>query len=62
RLATSPRPRGEMVVKTILAPWEILLVISATVLTMTFLMVLPPAALVIWRMRRLPQISLQGYV
>lgn len=48
--------------KTILAPWQILLVISATVLTMTFLMVLPPAALVIWRMRRLPQISLQGHV
>uniref|UniRef100_A0A8B9UML4 Uncharacterized protein n=1 Tax=Anas zonorhyncha TaxID=75864 RepID=A0A8B9UML4_9AVES len=53
---------SETVVKTILAPWQILLVISATVLTMTFLMVLPPAALVIWRMRRLPQISLQGHV
>uniref|UniRef100_A0A8B9EM38 Uncharacterized protein n=1 Tax=Anser cygnoides TaxID=8845 RepID=A0A8B9EM38_ANSCY len=52
----------EMVVETILAPWEILLVIFATVLIMSFLMVLPPAAVVIWRMKRVPQISLQGSV
>lgn len=49
-------------VETILAPWEILLVIFATVLVMSFLMFLPPAALVIWRVKREPQISLHGSV
>uniref|UniRef100_A0A8C5IZS5 Uncharacterized protein n=1 Tax=Junco hyemalis TaxID=40217 RepID=A0A8C5IZS5_JUNHY len=46
----------------ILAPWEILLVIFAAVLVMSVLMLLPPAAVVIWRMRHVPQISLQGSV
>uniref|UniRef100_A0A8C3M843 Uncharacterized protein n=1 Tax=Geospiza parvula TaxID=87175 RepID=A0A8C3M843_GEOPR len=52
----------EIMVETILAPWEILLVILAAVLVMSVLMLLPPAAVVIWRMRRAPQISLQGSV
>uniref|UniRef100_A0A8C3PPM0 Uncharacterized protein n=1 Tax=Calidris pygmaea TaxID=425635 RepID=A0A8C3PPM0_9CHAR len=52
----------EIMVETILAPWEILLVILAAVLIMSFLMFLPPAAVVIWRMKRVPQISLQGSV
>uniref|UniRef100_A0A8C9MHW5 Uncharacterized protein n=1 Tax=Serinus canaria TaxID=9135 RepID=A0A8C9MHW5_SERCA len=52
----------EIMVETILAPWEILLVIFAAVLVMSFLMLLPPAAVLIWRMRRAPQISLQGSV
>lgn len=49
-------------VETVLAPWEILLVIFAAVLVMSFLMLLPPAAVVIWRMKRVPQISLHGSV
>lgn len=49
-------------VGTILAPWEILLVIFAAVLIMSFLMFLPPAAVVLWRMKYIPQISLHGYV
>lgn len=52
----------EIIVETILAPWEILLVIFAAVLIMSFLMFLPPAAVVIWRMKRVPQISLHGSV
>ncbi|RMC11693.1 hypothetical protein DUI87_11815 [Hirundo rustica rustica] len=52
----------EIVVETVLAPWEILLVIFAAVLVMSFLMLLPPAAVVIWRMKRMPQISLHGSV
>nr|XP_026655488.1 small integral membrane protein 3-like [Zonotrichia albicollis] len=72
-----PQPRGsavrgtgqlqtpdmeEIMVETVLAPWEILLVIFAAVLVMSVLMLLPPAAVVIWRMRHVPQISLQGSV
>lgn len=49
-------------VETILAPWEILLVIFAAVLIMSLLMFLPPAVVVIWRMKRVPQISLRGSV
>lgn len=52
----------EKVVETILAPWQIMLVICAAVLIMSFLMVLPPAVVVIWRMKRVPQISLHGSV
>lgn len=52
----------EMMVETILASWQILLVIFAAVLVMSFLMFLPPAAVVIWRMKRVPQISLHGVV
>ncbi|RLW04221.1 hypothetical protein DV515_00006107 [Chloebia gouldiae] len=52
----------ETMVETVLAPWEILLVIFAAVLAMSLLMLLPPAAVVMWRMRRAPQISLQGSV
>uniref|UniRef100_A0A8D2N2D3 Uncharacterized protein n=1 Tax=Zonotrichia albicollis TaxID=44394 RepID=A0A8D2N2D3_ZONAL len=52
----------EIMVETVLAPWEILLVIFAAVLVMSVLMLLPPAAVVIWRMRHVPQISLQGSV
>ncbi|CAN0165781.1 unnamed protein product [Bubo scandiacus] len=52
----------EIMVQTVLAPWEILLVIFATVLIMSFLMFLPPAVVVTWRMKRVPQISLHGSV
>lgn len=52
----------EIMVETILVPWEILLVIFGAVLVMSFLMLLPPAAVVIWRMKRVPQISLHGSV
>lgn len=51
-----------IMVETVLAPWEILLVIFVAVLVMSLLMLLPPAAVVLWRMKRVPQISLQGSV
>uniref|UniRef100_A0A8C0BWB5 Uncharacterized protein n=1 Tax=Buteo japonicus TaxID=224669 RepID=A0A8C0BWB5_9AVES len=54
--------KGLPKMETILAPWEILLVIFAAVLIMSFLMFLPPTAVVIWRMKRVPQISLHGSV
>ncbi|KYO27689.1 hypothetical protein Y1Q_0005248 [Alligator mississippiensis] len=52
----------EIMVETVLAPWTIFLVISAAVLIMSFLMFLPPAAVVIWRMKYMPQITLNGAV
>ncbi|XP_030341834.1 uncharacterized protein LOC115607976 isoform X2 [Strigops habroptila] len=52
----------KVMVETNLTPWEILLVIFAAVLIMSFLMFLPPAAVVIWRMKHVPQISLHGSV
>uniref|UniRef100_A0A8D0BPB8 Uncharacterized protein n=1 Tax=Salvator merianae TaxID=96440 RepID=A0A8D0BPB8_SALMN len=48
--------------ETILAPWTIVLVIFATVLIMSFLIFLPPAAVLIWRAKTLSQISLEGTV
>uniref|UniRef100_A0A6I8NFJ6 Uncharacterized protein n=1 Tax=Ornithorhynchus anatinus TaxID=9258 RepID=A0A6I8NFJ6_ORNAN len=53
-----PVPHGQ----TILAPWTIVLVIFATVLVMSSLMILPPAALLVWRMSRMPEISLAGTI
>uniref|UniRef100_A0A663LMD8 Uncharacterized protein n=1 Tax=Athene cunicularia TaxID=194338 RepID=A0A663LMD8_ATHCN len=50
----------EIMVQTVMAPWEILLVIFATILIMSFLMILPPAVVVTWRMKHVPQISLHG--
>lgn len=52
----------ETMVETFLVPWQIVLVIFAAVLVMSFLMFLPPAAVVIWRMKHVPQISLHGAV
>lgn len=61
-LQTQTLDMKEIMVDTVLPPWEILLVIFAAVLVMSVLMLLPPAAVVLWRMRRVPQISLQGSV
>lgn len=49
-------------VDTVLAPWTIILVIFASVMIMSFLMFLPPVAVVIWKMKHMPQISLHGTV
>lgn len=51
-----------VMVGTVLSPWAIPLVIFAAVLVMSLLMLLPPAAVVLWRMKRVPQVSLQGSV
>uniref|UniRef100_A0A7N4PDU9 Uncharacterized protein n=1 Tax=Sarcophilus harrisii TaxID=9305 RepID=A0A7N4PDU9_SARHA len=47
---------------TILAPWAITLVIVGAVLIMTSLMILPPVALLIWRIHQMPEISLVGII
>ncbi|KAH1168318.1 hypothetical protein KIL84_003801 [Mauremys mutica] len=52
----------EIMVDTVLAPWTIILVIFASVMIMSFLMFLPPVAVVIWKMKHMPQISLHGTV
>uniref|UniRef100_A0A6I8RYF3 Uncharacterized protein n=1 Tax=Xenopus tropicalis TaxID=8364 RepID=A0A6I8RYF3_XENTR len=48
--------------QTVLVSWSILLVIFATVLVMSLLMILPAVILILLRMKRMPEISLAGTV
>ncbi|MEE6488703.1 hypothetical protein FKM82_015324 [Ascaphus truei] len=49
-------------VLTVMESWTIVLVVFVAVLIMSFLMFLPPAVLLMWRMKRMPEISLSGAV